>query len=89
MRLMRASMRPMAALAAAIIISAMVTGCVKTLRGITAPGILGPAVIRRAEKRKNLSSARHHDQIRFRFYTTKFDRIRMLFAAPAHNRSWH
>jgi hypothetical protein len=46
-------------------------GCVKTLRGITAPGILGPMVMRRAKKRKNLSSARHYDQIRFRFHTTK------------------
>src|SRR6516162_847346 len=44
-------------------------GCVKTLRGITAPGILGPTVTRRAKKRKNLSSARHYDQIRFRFHT--------------------
>src|SRR5262249_47560394 len=46
-------------------------GCVKTLRGITAPGILSPLVMRRAKKRKNLSSARHYDQIRFRFHTTK------------------
>src|SRR6202048_911262 len=46
-------------------------GCVKTLRGITAPGILGPMVMRRAKKRKNLSSARHYDQIRFRFRTAK------------------
>jgi hypothetical protein len=46
-------------------------GCVKTLGGITAPGILGPTVMRRAKKRKNLSSARHYDQIRFRFHTTK------------------
>ena len=46
-------------------------GCVKTLRGITAPGILGSTVMRRAKKRKNLSSARHYDQIRFRFHTTK------------------
>ena len=46
-------------------------GCVKTLRGITAPGILGPTVTRRAKKRKNLSSARHYDQIRFRFHTAK------------------
>src|SRR5215831_20464989 len=44
-------------------------GCVKTLRGITAPGIFGPMVMRRAKKRKNLSSARHYDQIRFRFHT--------------------
>ena len=46
-------------------------GCVKTLGGITAPGILGPTVMRRAKKRKNLSSARHCDQIRFCFHTTK------------------
>src|SRR5215471_18225404 len=45
--------------------------CVKTLRGITAPGILGSTVTRRAKKRKNLSSARHYDQIRFRFDTAK------------------
>jgi hypothetical protein len=29
------------------------------------------AIMRRAKKRKNLSSARHYDQIRFRFHTTK------------------
>jgi hypothetical protein len=46
-------------------------GCVKTLRGITAPGILGSMVMRRAKKRKDLSSARRYDQIRFRFHTTK------------------
>jgi hypothetical protein len=46
-------------------------GCVKTLRGITAPRILSAVVMRRAKKRKNLSSARHYDQIRFRFHTTK------------------
>ena len=46
-------------------------GCVKTLRGITAPGILGSTVTRRVKKRKNLSSARHYDQIRFRFHTAK------------------
>ena len=28
-------------------------GCVKTLRGIIAPGILGSTVMRRAKKRKN------------------------------------
>ena len=44
---------------------------VKTLGGITAPGILGPTVMRRAKKRRNLSSARHYDQIRFRFHTAK------------------
>ena len=46
-------------------------GCVKTLGGINAPGILGSTVMRRAKKRKNLSSARHYDQIRFRFHTAK------------------
>jgi hypothetical protein len=46
-------------------------GCVKTLHGIIAPGILGSVVMRRAKKRKNLSSARYYDQIRFRFHTTK------------------
>ena len=46
-------------------------GCVKTLRGITVPGILGPVVMRRAKKHKNLSSARHDDQIGFRFHTAK------------------
>jgi hypothetical protein len=44
---------------------------VKTLRGITAPGILGSTVTWRAKKRKNLSFARHYDQIRFRFHTAK------------------
>jgi len=37
-------------------------GCVKTLRGITAPGILSSVVMRKAKKRKNLSSARHFDE---------------------------
>jgi hypothetical protein len=46
-------------------------GCVKTLRGIAAPGILSPTIMRRAKKRKNSSSARHYDQIRFRFRTAK------------------
>src|SRR5271165_3225877 len=46
-------------------------GCVKTPRGITVPGILGPVVMRRAKKHKNLSSARHDDQIGFRFRTAK------------------
>jgi hypothetical protein len=46
-------------------------GCVKTLRGIPAPGILGSTVTRSGKKRKNLSSARHYDQIRFRFHTAK------------------
>jgi hypothetical protein len=44
-------------------------GCVKTPRSITAPGILRLAVTLRAKKRKNSSSARCHDQIRFRFHT--------------------
>src|ERR1700720_3241782 len=48
-------------------------GCVKTLGGTTAPGILGSTVMRRAKKRKNLSSARHYDQIRFHFHTTKVE----------------
>jgi CheY-like chemotaxis protein len=43
--------------------------CVKTLRGINAPRILRLVVARRAKKRKNSSSARHSDQIRFRFRT--------------------
>jgi len=51
--------------------SSTLPGCVKTLRGIIAPGILGSTVMRRAKKRKNLSSARHYDQIRFRFHTAK------------------
>jgi hypothetical protein len=44
-------------------------GCVKTVRGITAPGILRLVVTLRAKKRKNSSSAWHYDQIRFRFRT--------------------
>jgi hypothetical protein len=44
-------------------------GCVKTLRGINAPGILRLVVTLSAKKRKNSSSARCHDQIRFRFHT--------------------
>ena len=54
-------------------------GCAKTLRGITAPGILGSMVMRRAKKRKNLSSARRYDQIRFRFHTTKTQMRHRLF----------
>ncbi len=34
-------------------------GCVKTLSGMTAPGILRPVVRCRAKKCNNLSSARH------------------------------
>jgi hypothetical protein len=41
----------------------------KTLRGITAPGILRLVVTLRAKKRENSSSARRYDQIRFRFHT--------------------
>src|SRR5437588_11121265 len=55
-------------------------GCVKTLRGITAPGILGSTVMRRAKKRKNLSSARRYDQIRFRFHTTKNQSAASIFS---------
>ena len=53
-------------------------GCVKTLGGITAPGILGPTVMRRAKKRRNLSSARHYDQIRFRFDTAKVRNVHRI-----------
>src|SRR3974390_153594 len=61
-------------------------GCVKTLRGITAPGILGTVVMRRAKKRKNLSSAWHYNQIRFRFHTTKTQRgSRVSKIAVMHN----
>jgi hypothetical protein len=38
---------------------------------MTAPGILGSTVTRRAKKRKNSSSARHYDEISFRFHTAK------------------
>jgi hypothetical protein len=51
--------------------SAFDTGCVKTLRGIITPAILGSMAMRRATKPKNLSSARYYDQFRFRFHTTK------------------
>src|ERR1700730_13303649 len=53
----------------ACLVSGAEPGCVKTRRGITAPGILSPVVMRKAKKRKNSSSARHYDQIRFRFHT--------------------
>jgi len=53
-------------------------GCVKTLRGITAPRILGSVVVRRAKKRKKLSSAQRYDQIRFRFHTTKTQSGRLI-----------
>ena len=49
--------------------SEMGLGCVKTLRGMTAPGILRLVIAFRAKKCRNLSSAQHYDQIRFRFYT--------------------
>ena len=42
---------------------------VKTLRGITAPGILRLVVTLRAKKCKNSSSAQRYNQIRFRFHT--------------------
>jgi hypothetical protein len=44
-------------------------GRVKTLRGITAPGILRLVVTLRAKKCKNSSSAQRYNQIRFRFHT--------------------
>src|SRR5262249_26297483 len=49
--------------------SALGLGCVKTLRGMTAPGILRLVVTFRAKICRNLSSAQRYDQIRFRFYT--------------------
>ena len=58
-------------------------GCVKTLGGTTALGILGSTVMRRAKKRKNLSSARHYDQIRFRFHTTKTHQRHRAGTQPA------
>src|SRR5258708_16059207 len=53
----------------AVRMSAMGPGCVKTLRGITAPRILRLVITLKAKKRKNSSFARHYDQIRFRFHT--------------------
>jgi hypothetical protein len=44
-------------------------GRVKTLRGITVPGILMLVVTLRAKKCKNSSSAQRYNQIRFRFHT--------------------
>src|SRR6202030_1421561 len=44
-------------------------GRVKTLRGITEPGILRLVVTLRAKKCKNSSSAQRYNQIRFRFHT--------------------
>jgi hypothetical protein len=49
-------------------------GCVKTLRGKTAPGILGLMFTLRAKKRNNSSSARRHDQIRFRRFKSEVQR---------------
>ena len=57
-------------------------GCVKTLRGTTTSEISGPMVMRRPKKRKNLSSARHYDQIRFRFRTGKTLNRRRPTARP-------
>jgi hypothetical protein len=53
----------------AVRMSAMGPGCVKTLRGITAPRILRLVITLKAKKRKNSSFARHYDQVRFRFHT--------------------
>jgi hypothetical protein len=44
---------------------------VKTLRGINTPEILRLVATLRAKKRKNSSSARHYDQINFRFHIAK------------------
>jgi class 3 adenylate cyclase len=44
-------------------------GRVKTLRGITVPGILRLVVTLRAKKCKKSSSAQRYNQIRFRFHT--------------------
>jgi len=63
-------------------------GCVKTLRGIIAPGILGSVVMWRAKKRKNLSSARHYDQIRFRFRTTKTQQRHRSCSLPLCDEPW-
>ena len=64
-------------------------GCVKTLGGITAPGILGSTVMRRAKKRKNLSSARHYDQIRFRFHTSFAARQQYVCNRGQSGNGWH
>src|SRR6516165_10901820 len=61
--------------------SAQGPGCVKTLRGMTAPGMLRLAVTFRAKKCRNLSSAQHYDQIRFRFYTAWVKTRSRLFRA--------
>jgi hypothetical protein len=57
--------------------------CVKTLRGITAPGILRLVVTLRAKKRKNSCSARCYDQIRFRFHTAWVSCRRQTMSALA------
>jgi hypothetical protein len=44
-------------------------GCVETLRGMTAPGVLRLVVTLTAKKLKNSSSARQYDQISSRFHT--------------------
>jgi hypothetical protein len=43
-------------------------GCVKTRRGIIAPEISSPVVVRRAKKCNNSCSARYYDQITFSFH---------------------
>jgi hypothetical protein len=58
-------------------------GCVKTRRGTATPGILSPVVMRRTEKRKKSSSARHCDQIRFRFHTAWVKSVRSVRLASA------
>ena len=50
-------------------VAAVEPGRVKTLRGITAPGILRLVVTLRAKKCKNSSSTQRYNQIRFRFHT--------------------
>src|ERR1700680_3190602 len=57
--------------------SPRVPGCVKTLRGISAPQILRLVVTRRAKKRRNSFSARRYDQIRYRFHTACFAGVGM------------
>jgi Domain of unknown function (DUF927) len=51
------------------VVDGNVPGRVKTLRGITAPGILRLVVTLRAKKCKNSFSAQRYNQIRFRFHT--------------------
>jgi hypothetical protein len=60
-------------------------GCVKTLRGITAPGILGSVVMRRAKKRKNLSfrSALRPNQISFSHSQDPTETLAAKFAVNA------